>query len=327
MSEFRRLKMYKPSPYKAPNCIYKERFADSAVMFCNMLKHSTGKWYGQQFQLIDWQERLIRDLFGIVRKYDENRQFRTAYIEIPKKNGKSELAAAVALLLTCTDMENRGEVYGCANDRQQASIVFDVAMHMVEQFPELKKLIKLHISGKRMTYKPLGSFYQVCSADTIAKDGMNVHGCEIMKTRPLDRYQKKTGKHPIIGTMASESERRMQAWLKTGCNAFEAKRPVSKPMSFWTEQDVLRYLRDFKIPYASVYGDIVEDEKGRLSTTGESRTGCIFCPIGCHRDKINRFQRLKVTHPKLHKYCMDALGLGAFLDYIGVDYGGSDYGD
>ena len=112
----------------------------------------------------------------------------------------------------------------------------------------------------------------------------------------------------------------MQAWLKTGCNAFEAKRPVSKPMSFWLEQDVLRYLRDFKIPYASVYGDIVEDKKGRLSTSGESRTGCIFCPIGCHRDKINRFQRLAVTHPKLYEYCIHTLGLGEVLDFVGVNY-------
>ena len=144
--------------------------------------------------------------------------------------------------------------------------------------------------------------------------------CEIMKERPLNRHQKQTGKFAIIGTMAAESERRRAAWLKTGCNAFEAKRPVSKPMSFWLEQDVLRYIRDFNIPYASVYGDIVEDKKGRLSTTGETRTGCLFCPIGCHRDKVNRFQRLAVTHPKLYDYCIRTLGLGELLDFVGVDY-------
>jgi len=142
--------------------------------------------------------------------------------------------------------------------------------------------------------------------------------CEVMKERPLDRHQKQTGKAPIIGTLAAESDRRRQAWLRTGCNAFDTKRPASKPMSFWLEQDVLRYLREFSIPYASVYGDIVADKKGRLHTTGETRTGFIFCPIGCHRDKVNRFQRMAKSHPKLHEYCMDALGLGAFLDYIGV---------
>jgi len=146
------------------------------------------------------------------------------------------------------------------------------------------------------------------------------HCCEIMKERPLNRYHKQTGKFSIIGTLAAESERRQQAWLKTGCNAFEAKRPVSKPMSFWLEQDILRYLRDFNIPFASVYGDIAEDKKGRLCTTGETRTGCIFCPIGCHRDKVNRFQRMATTHPKLYDYCIHTLGLGELLDYVGVDY-------
>jgi len=80
----------------------------------------------------------------------------------------------------------------------------------------------------------------------------------------------------------------------------------------------LTYIRDFKIPIPSVYGDIVENKKGKLITTGERRTGCVWCPIGVHLDKENRFQRLAKTHPKLHNYCMNALELGAFLDFIGV---------
>ncbi len=111
-----------------------------------------------------------------MRRYDECRQFRRAYIELPKKNGKSELAAAVALLLTCTDLEYGGEIYGCATDRQQASIVFDVALHMVEQFPQLKKYIKFNVMQKRMTFTPLNSFYQVLSAEAYTKDGLNAHG-------------------------------------------------------------------------------------------------------------------------------------------------------
>ena len=146
--------------------------------------------------------------------------------------------------------------------------------------------------------------------------------CDIMKEAPLDKYRNETGTQPIVGTMAVESERRKQAWFQTGCNNFDTRQPVSKPLSFWTNQDILRYVRDYKIPIASVYGDITEDAKGQLSTTGEQRTGCVFCPVGCHRDKINRFQRMAQTHPKLHEYCMDALGLGAFLDYIGVPRGG-----
>jgi 3'-phosphoadenosine 5'-phosphosulfate sulfotransferase (PAPS reductase)/FAD synthetase len=142
--------------------------------------------------------------------------------------------------------------------------------------------------------------------------------CGIMKESPLEKYERQSGKHPMVGTMAVESERRRQAWFKTGCNNFNGKHPVSKPLSFWTNDDVLRYIRETGLPIASVYGDIVKESKGRLSTTGEQRTGCVFCPVGCHRDKINRFQRLAVSHPKLHEYCMDSLGLGEFLDYIGV---------
>jgi phage terminase large subunit-like protein len=176
LSNTRRLKNYKPSQFKAPGSVYKERFADSAVYFVNQLKHGTGKWRGVPFELIDWQERIIRDLFGIVNKKDECRQFRRAYIEVPKKNGKSELGAAIALLLLCTDAEHGGEIYGCATDRAQASRIFDAAMHMVEQFPMLKKYIKLSISQKRMTFTPLNSFYQVCSAEAYTKDGLNAHG-------------------------------------------------------------------------------------------------------------------------------------------------------
>ena len=149
--------------------------------------------------------------------------------------------------------------------------------------------------------------------------------CEFMKERPLEKYRKESGKQPIIGVMASESERRKQAWLKTGCNNFNSKKPVSKPLSAWTEQDILTYIRDYKIPIASEYGDIIEDSgdiiedsKGKLRTTGEKRTGCVFCPTGVHLDKINRFQRMAQTHPKLHNYCMNSLGLGEFLDFIGV---------
>ena len=142
----------------------------------------------------------------------------------------------------------------------------------------------------------------------------------------MARFEKETGYKPILGTMANESQLRTTGWLRTGCNAFDSKKQISKPMSFWTEQDVLQYLKQFNIPYASVYGDIVEDEKGTLKTTGCNRTGCVFCGFGCHLDQEpNRFQRLKQTHPKLHEYCMKpvedgGLGMKDVLDYIGVKY-------
>ena len=91
-------------------------------------------------------------------------------------------------------------------------------------------------------------------------------------------------------------------------------------MSFWTEQDILQYIKDNNIAIPSVYGDIVE-AKGKLKTTGVDRTGCMFCPIGVHLEKHpNRFQRMKVTHPKIYDYCINQLGLGELLDYVGVDY-------
>lgn len=176
MNDFKSLKNYKPSRFKAAGSVYKERFADAAVYFVNNLRHTKGRWYGEPFELIDWQEQIIRDLFGIVRKFDECRQFKTAYVEIPKKQGKSELAAAVALLLTCADLEHGGEIYGCASDRSQASIVFDVAVDMVDQFPQLKRLMKLNLGQKRLTFTPLDSFYQVLSADAYTKHGLNAHG-------------------------------------------------------------------------------------------------------------------------------------------------------
>lgn len=128
--------------------------------------------------------------------------------------------------------------------------------------------------------------------------------CDIMKKKPVKKYEKASGNKAILAIMASESNLRKNAWLANGCNAFNAKRPTSQPMSFWTEQDVLEYLRRYKVPYASVYGDIVS-ENGKLETTGRKRTGCVFCGFGAHSEKEpTRFQMLKETHPKLYNYCL-----------------------
>lgn len=171
----RKLKNYKPTPFMASDSIYDKAAADYAVAFIEALKHTKGIWAGKPFDLIDWQEQIIRDLFGIL-KPNGYRQFNTAYVEIPKKQGKSELAAAIALLLTCGDGEQRAEVYGCAADRQQASIVFEVAADMVRMSPALSKRVKLLTSTKRIVYQPTNSFYQVLSAEAYSKHGFNVHG-------------------------------------------------------------------------------------------------------------------------------------------------------
>lgn len=159
--------------------------------------------------------------------------------------------------------------------------------------------------------------------------------CTVMKKNPMKKYEKETGRKAIVGTMATESRIRMQRWERYGCNAFDNKtHQSSNPMSFWTEQDVLEYIRRYNLPYASVYGDIVQTEKG-LETSGCNRTGCTFCMFGCHLDpNPNRFQMLKETHPKQYEYCIgggemvdgkwkpnkEGLGLGRVLDYLQVPY-------
>ena len=171
----RKLENYTPTKFMAADSTYSKELADYAVNFIECLCHTKGTWAGKPFELIDWQEQIIRDIFGTI-KPNGYRQFTTAYVEIPKKMGKSELAAAVALLLTCGDGEERAEVYGCAADRQQATIVFDVAADMVRMCPALNRRVKILASQKRIVYQPTNSFYQVLSAEAYSKHGFNIHG-------------------------------------------------------------------------------------------------------------------------------------------------------
>lgn len=166
---------YTPSPFMLPDSRYDEKKADHAVAFIQNLKHTKGKWDGKPFFLLPWQEQIVRDIFGIVNP-EGKRQFRSAYIEIPKKNGKSELAAAIALYLLYGDGEASAEVYSCANDRSQASIVFDVAKRMVEKSPALMKRSKIAAATKRIVNYRNAGFYQVLSAETGTKHGLNISG-------------------------------------------------------------------------------------------------------------------------------------------------------
>lgn len=176
--------------------------------------------------------------------------------------------------------------------------------------------------------------------------------CSIMKKKPIHDYAKKTGRHPITAQMADESKLREQQWIKNGCNGFDMKSPISNPMSFWTEQDVLEYIMENDIRIAPVYGDVVyenaeqigiedfgETGTGRmLCTTGCKRTGCMFCAFGAHKEKDGekRFVRMKKTHPKQYAYCIgggeydadgiwrpnkDGLGMGHVFDELNKIYG------
>ena len=149
--------------------------------------------------------------------------------------------------------------------------------------------------------------------------------CNEMKKKPFKKYEKETGKVPFIGTLAAESQQREAVYLKTGCNSFNSNKPKSTPLGFWTEQDILQYIFENNLTICSVYGDVVEESdmlgNKNYRATGEQRTGCMFCMFGCHLEKEpNRFQRMKYTHPKQYKYCMEKLNLKEVLDYINVKY-------
>lgn len=130
--------------------------------------------------------------------------------------------------------------------------------------------------------------------------------CNVMKKSPLGIYQRQTGRYPIVGTMTEESRVRKQAWLRHGCNSFDSKKKLSAPLSFWTEQDILQYIKKFDIDICSVYGKIETLDNGQLHCTGCQRTGCVFCGFGCHLEKGDdrRFLKLKETHPQLYDYCI-----------------------
>lgn len=156
--------------------------------------------------------------------------------------------------------------------------------------------------------------------------------CEVMKKRPVKKYERESGNKAIIGMLAEESFLRQSSWLKHGCNAFNANRPTSNPLSFWTEQDILHYIMQNNLEIADCYGKIVkesplqrlfytEETKDILTTSKCKRTGCMFCMFGVHLEKEpNRFQMMKETHPKQYDYCINKLGLDKILDFIGVKY-------
>jgi len=155
--------------------MYDEQKANKALTFItSYLRHTKGRWDSVPFELLPWQKELITTLFGTVTN-DGRRQYRTTYIEIPKKNGKTELGAAVALYLLFADGEPQAEVYSAAADRDQASIVYHAAKRMVELSPSLSKRCKVIDSTKRIVHNN-GSYYRVLSAEAYTKHGYSPHG-------------------------------------------------------------------------------------------------------------------------------------------------------
>lgn len=143
--------------------------------------------------------------------------------------------------------------------------------------------------------------------------------CDHLKKHPAEDYEKKTGRHPILGIMADESRERKSNWIKYGCNAFDINRPKSNPLSFWVEEDVLKYIKSRGLKIADTYGEIVPKGKqgGQITigdilgdiyedeytTTGAKRTGCIFCGFSMRKEK-DKFVRLYEELPKMVDYVM-----------------------
>ena len=130
--------------------------------------------------------------------------------------------------------------------------------------------------------------------------------CYFLKKQPIKRYEKKSSKKPIIGTMAGESSLRRINYERYGCNAFDLKRPISTPMSFWNEEDVWDYIKKYDLEYSKIYD------------MGYHRTGCVFCMFGYHLEKRKGYDRLKMlekTHPKLYDYVINKLGFDKVLEW------------
>jgi phage terminase large subunit-like protein len=157
-----------------PSSYYDESRAEHAILFIESLRHTKGEWDNKPFKLLNWQKEIVRNIFGIIKE-DGNRQFTTAYVEIAKKQGKTELAAAIALYMLVADGEPGAEIYSCAADKAQAGLVYKVAVDMIARCPALQKRLKVLNAQKRVVYAERNSFYQVLSSEAYSKHGINPH--------------------------------------------------------------------------------------------------------------------------------------------------------
>ncbi|OLS02564.1 terminase large subunit [Tissierella creatinophila] len=175
-----------PTEFMLPTSSFDEERAEYVVNFIENLKHTKGEWHNKPFILLPWQKRIIYNLFGVVKE-DGYRQFTTGYVEIPKKQGKTELGAALALYMLTADGEWGAEVYSCAADRAQASLIYQVAVDMIGLSPALQKRLKIVASQKRIVYPAMNSFYQVLSSEAFTKHGINPHAVLFDETHVANR--------------------------------------------------------------------------------------------------------------------------------------------
>ena len=180
--------------------------------FENYLQHSKGRWAGQPFILQRWQRRLLMRLFGWKR--GNVRRFRTAYIEVPKKNGKSALLSGCAIYMLAADGEPVAEIYSVATDRSQAAIVFDEAKRAILASQKLRDKFLIH--KNRIVHRASQSFYEVLSGIAANADGKNIHCCcfdelHRQKTRELFdtlRFGGSAREQPLLLTITTAGHNR-----------------------------------------------------------------------------------------------------------------------
>ena len=178
----------------------------------------------------------------------------------------------------------------------------------VKNNPNSKQLDRFDENGRYKNSKFLISKYKFLLK---APFKLSDRCCDIIKKEPSKKYQKENNAYPFLGTLANESQLRYKAWLHNGCNVFEGNNIHSAPLSFWTEQDILQYIKKYNLDIAEVYGEVVSTKptplfntnEPELTLTGVKRTGCVFCLFGINSDK-ERFKQLKQDEPKLYDYTM-----------------------
>lgn len=270
---------------------------------------NTGLEYPEIQKFVKWYAEWLRQTYSIEVELVILRP-KMPFNEVIKKYGYPIIGKSQAQTIRKARKNLENGVYSLRLAHLGISV--EEAQRTGLKLPDMEMLSRYEKSTKNSKFN-IPHYRSLLTADFICSEQC----CDVMKKAPAHQYQKETGKVPILATMAAESMNRESAWLKNGCNAFDSKDAKSTPMAFWTEQDVLQYIKQYSIPIASVYGDIAYandpeqirfdgcgDEK--LITTGCDRTGCIFCGFGCHLERgPSRFQRLKETHPKQYDYCLN----------------------
>ena len=176
--------------------------------------------------------------------------------------------------------------------KQQANFIYKVK-HTKSNYLRDRLMTGIMKDGSKTMFKVAEKWKPLINSDIEVSDRC----CYYLKKEPFKRYNKESGEKPMIATMASDGMERKKQYLQSGCINFEKE--VATPLGFWTEQDILQYIKEFGLDYCDAYGDIIE-ENGVLKTTKAKRTGCVECLFGIHLEKQpNRLQRLEIEDKRL----------------------------